>query len=77
MKTWIVGFLCAAGIGMAGERFELEDVFELEYASDPQVSAGGDEVVYVRNFMDKMVDRKRSSLWRVGTDGNGHRPVNR
>ena len=72
---WIFGFVLGAGMAMAGERFELGDVFELEYASDPQVSAAGDEVVYVRNFMDKLVDRKRSSLWRVGLDGSAHRPV--
>ncbi|MBT6035604.1 MAG: S9 family peptidase [Kordiimonadaceae bacterium] len=55
--------------------FDWLDVFELEYANDPQFSAGGSEIVYVRTFMDIMKDRKRSNLWRVGLDGSNHRPV--
>ena len=55
--------------------FEWLDVFELEYASDPQFSADGDEIIYVRTFMDIMKDRKRSNLWRVDLDGDNHRPV--
>ncbi len=51
------------------------DVFELEYASDPQISPGGDRIVYVRNSMSVMTDRRRSSLWIVGADGEGHRKL--
>lgn len=55
--------------------FNLMDVFELEYASDPQISLDGKRIVYVRNFMDIMKDRKRSNLWMVTTDGLDHRPL--
>ena len=55
--------------------FEWLDVFELEYATDPQFSADGDSIVYVRNFMDIMKDRKRSNLWRIDLDGDNHRPL--
>ena len=48
--------------------FDLMDVFELEWASDPQISPDGSQVVYVRNSMDLMKDRKRAELWTVGTD---------
>ncbi len=51
------------------------DVFELEYAGDPQISPDGSEVVYVRTFMDIMTDRPRQNLWIIGTDGSGHRPL--
>src|SRR5260370_27866205 len=51
------------------------DVFQLEYASDPQVSPDGSKVVYVRNFMDVMKDRRRSNLWIIGADGGDHRPL--
>ena len=53
--------------------FEPMDVFQLEYAADPQISPDGGQVVYVRTSMDIMKDRKRSELWIVGADGSGHR----
>ncbi len=54
-------------------RFEPMDVFQLEYAADPQISPDGSQVVYVRTSMDIMKDRKRSELWIVGADGSDHR----
>ena len=51
------------------------DVFQLEYASDPRISPEGLRVVYVRNFMDIMQDRRRSNLWIVDFDGSRHRPL--
>jgi acylaminoacyl-peptidase len=59
----------------ADDRLQLMDVFKLEYASDPQVSSDGKQVVYVRNFMDVMKDRPRSRLWIINVDGSDHRPV--
>ena len=55
--------------------FDLEHVFDLEYASSPQISPSGDRVVYARSFMDKMEDRRSSRLWVVNADGSGHRPL--
>ncbi|MEM6327577.1 MAG: S9 family peptidase [Bacteroidota bacterium] len=55
--------------------FTLADVFELEWAEDPQISPDGEHVVYVRAGMDRMTDRRRRSLWIVGTDGDGHRKL--
>ncbi len=56
-------------------RLRLMDVFELEWASDPQISPDGETVVYVRNFMDVLSDRRRSNLWIVRADGSDHRPL--
>ena len=53
----------------------LQDVFDLEYASDPQISPDGSRIVYVRNFFDIMTDRQRSNLWIIDFDGTGHRPL--
>jgi acylaminoacyl-peptidase len=55
--------------------FEPADVFELEFAADPQISPDGDEIVYVRSFMDIMTDRPRQNLWIVDSDGSDHRPL--
>lgn len=49
------------------------DVFQLEYASDPQISPDGERVVYVRNSMSVMKDRRQTRLWLVDDDGSNHR----
>ena len=71
----LVGVAAAAASGAEETHrpFTYMDVFELEWASDPQISPDGSRVVYVRNSMDVMKDRKRAELWIVGTDGGGHR----
>ncbi len=55
--------------------FDYMDVFELQYASDPQISPDGNKVVYVRNQFDLMTDRKFTNLWVLGFDGSGHQPI--
>jgi acylaminoacyl-peptidase len=56
-------------------RFRPIDMFDLETASDPQISPDGDRIVFVRNFNDIMKDRKRSNLWIVNSDGSELRPI--
>ena len=57
------------------DRFAPEDVFSLEWASDPQISPDGSRVVYVRNGFDVMKDASRSALWIVDSDGTRHRAL--
>jgi acylaminoacyl-peptidase len=68
----------SAGISAAegpSRKFELADVFEIEYATDPQISPEGARIVYERNFMDASKDRRRSNLWILNADGSRHRPL--
>ncbi len=51
------------------------DIFELEYAADPQISPDGAWIVYVRRWSDAMTDRRFSNIWIVRRDGTGHRPL--
>jgi dipeptidyl aminopeptidase/acylaminoacyl peptidase len=51
------------------------DVFQVEYASDVQISPDGEWVVYVRNSMSIMRDRREGRLWMVSTDGSQHRQL--
>lgn len=51
------------------------DVFQLEYASDPQIAPDGQGVVYVRNHFDLMKDRRRGNLWWLASDGSQQRPL--
>jgi acylaminoacyl-peptidase len=50
-------------------------MFDLETASDPQISPDGSKVVFVRNFSDIMKDKKRSNLWMVDFEGHDLRPL--
>ena len=51
------------------------DVFNLESATDPQISPDGSRIVYVRRSNDIMTDQTRSSLWIINLDGTDHRPL--
>ncbi len=55
--------------------FRLGNVFDLEWAADPRISPDGERVVFVRSGFDRMTDRPRHSLWIVGADGSGLRPL--
>jgi dipeptidyl aminopeptidase/acylaminoacyl peptidase len=54
---------------------QYEDVFELEFVSDPQPDPAGKNVVFVRNWMDKQSDRRRSTLWLSSIDGKQLQPL--
>ncbi len=51
------------------------DVFELERATDPQISPDGERVAYERRAFDIMTDRAVSSIWVVDADSRNHRPL--
>ncbi len=55
--------------------FAPADVFQLEFASDPQISPDGTQVAYLRNSIDIMTDKVRSQLWLVDANGSEHRPL--
>nr|WKN36446.1 S9 family peptidase [Tunicatimonas sp. TK19036] len=57
--------------------FQSINVFDLEYADDPQISPDGELIVYTRNFMDIMKDQQQSNLWMMRTDGSQHRSLTR
>lgn len=76
-----VAALLSAGTAIAKEdeapskRFTAERVFDMEYATDPQVSPDGKTVVYVRHFMDRMTDKDTGSLWTIDLASGAHRPL--
>src|SRR5579863_3861612 len=51
------------------------DEFQLQAATDPQISPDGKKIVYVRRFADPMTDRRYSNLWIINADGAEHRPL--
>src|SRR5258708_8671851 len=80
-----VGFLAAAlaALGLASPgyaqpakpAFKPLDVFDLQWAADPQVSPDGRSIAYVRMAYDIKSDRAHGSVWLVGVDGKNERPL--
>ena len=57
------------------KRFTAERVFDIEYASDPQISPNGQTIVYVRRSMDRQTDTDRGDLWMIDVASGDHRPL--
>src|SRR5215469_14332703 len=55
------------------DRLTAMDVFNLQFAADPQISPDGKRIVYVRQFSDIMNDKRESNLWVIGSDGGEDR----
>ena len=55
------------------DRLTLDVYLELETVSDPQISPDGRQIVYTRGWIDKMNDKRESSLWIMNVDGSRNR----
>jgi acylaminoacyl-peptidase len=56
-------------------RLTAMDAFNLEFASDPQISPNGKQILYVRQFAEIMSDRNLSNIWIINADGSNNRPL--
>jgi len=56
-------------------RFTGADLFNLEQASDPQISPDGNRIAYVRQSNDIMADRARPSIWLVDSKTGEQMPL--
>ncbi len=56
-------------------RLTAMDAFNLEFASDPQISPNGKQILYVRQFAEIMSDRNLSNIWIINSDGTNNRPL--
>jgi dipeptidyl aminopeptidase/acylaminoacyl peptidase len=64
-----------SGVTAALPVLQPADVFGLQYVSNPIVDSQGKRILYLRNSMDIMKDRRRSNLWSINVDGEQHRPI--
>ena len=75
MRFLLIASISTLSLSLAAQQktpFSNLDVFELEWVTDPQISPDGMQVVYVRNGMDIMTDKRMSRLWMVNADGSEH-----
>jgi len=57
------------------KRFTAMRVFDMEYATDPQISPDGKKIAYVRHSMDKMKDKDRGQIWLITIEDGLHLPL--
>ncbi len=55
--------------------FSYLDIFDLQYATDPQISPDGEWIVYRRMGFDIMKDRAAGNLWLLRKDGSNHQKL--
>ena len=67
--------LAAQQLPIPANHFGLKDVFDLEWAADPQISPDGTRIVFVRSGFDVMTDGTRSNLWVINSDGTNLRAL--
>ncbi|MGC1415849.1 MAG: S9 family peptidase [Candidatus Acidiferrum sp.] len=56
-------------------KLSVMDEFQIQLATDPQISPDGKKIVYVRGFADPMTDRRYANLWMVNSDGSNQRAL--
>mgnify|MGYP000255758993 CR=1 FL=1 len=57
------------------KRFTAMRVFDMEYATDPQISPDGKKIAYVRHSMDRINDQDKGQIWLINTDDGIHLPL--
>jgi dipeptidyl aminopeptidase/acylaminoacyl peptidase len=57
------------------KKFTADRVFDMEYATDPQISPDGTSVVYVRHSMDRLKDVDKGQLWILNLSEGTNRPL--
>lgn len=78
MKHFFLFLLCLGTLQITSAQeqdFSYLDVFDLQYASDPQISPNGEWIVYRRMGFDIMKDRSKGNLWMVKLDGSEHQKL--
>jgi dipeptidyl aminopeptidase/acylaminoacyl peptidase len=57
----------------ASDRITLEKYLEFETVTNPQLSPDGTRIIYTRGWIDKLNDRRESSVWMMNADGSRDR----
>jgi acylaminoacyl-peptidase len=59
----------------AAKPLQADDIFQLEFANDVQLSPDGKHIAYVRNSFDVMIDNTQRSLWLLDVASGQHTPL--
>ena len=65
-----------AGVAQAAPHvLQPEDLYRMQWATDPQIRADGTQIVYAREVNDIMTDRLVKSLWLIDTASGAQTPL--
>src|SRR5437899_1009680 len=74
---WVILFSCLPALILAQapkkDRLTLDLYLELESVADPQLSPDGSQIIYTRGGVDKVNDKRETSLWIMNADGSRNR----
>ncbi len=71
-----VGLLAHAGIQAqtrSVKTLALEQFFDMETVSNPKIAPDGTRILYTRGWVDKVNDRRQSTMWMMNADGSKNR----
>ncbi|MEL6483882.1 MAG: DPP IV N-terminal domain-containing protein, partial [Bacteroidota bacterium] len=77
LRTLFCCFLLTLSFKISAQQpnFSYLDIFDLQYATDPQISPDGEWIVYRRMGFDIMKDRTAGNLWLLRKDGSNHQKL--
>lgn len=63
----------SAGITGMANRLTVADYFNWEDVANPELSPDGQQILYTRTWIDRMNDKRESSVWLMNADGTKNR----
>lgn len=70
-----VAVSCTPLAAQQDRTLDLATYLEMESVGDAQISPDGRQIVYTRGWIDKVNDRRRSSIWIMNRDGTRNRQL--
>ena len=55
------------------DRLMVDQYWDYETVADPQISPDGSQIIYTRQWFNKLNDKRESSLWMMNADGARNR----
>lgn len=74
-NTLYAFFIIYTSTALAQSNFEMNDIFDIRYADEIQLSPDGKQIVYRRMGYDIMSDKSVGNLWILNTDGSNHQKL--
>src|SRR5688500_16435734 len=62
-----------APAAVAADRLTVDLYWDYETLADPQISLDGSQIIYTRQWFNKLNDKRESSLWVMNADGTRNR----
>jgi dipeptidyl aminopeptidase/acylaminoacyl peptidase len=79
--AWTAAAVTVCNLGVAaqpaarGDKLTLDTYFEIESVAGPQLSPDGRQIIYTRQSIDTVNDRRDSALWITNADGSRNRAL--